>query len=125
MVVDCFAAITGCMVGTCEVANTLGRLTEAPMPAAQVKHSKPALLKLVTPPNPFQRPTGTSASNPISSPICASASVEGQSALSVPSIEETAQPPLRLLQKVPSLSLLLLANSGFLASRNSLARVPW
>ena len=105
------------MVGTCEVANTPEYFVEAPMPAAQVNDSKPAPLKLVTPPKPFQRPTGTSASNSISSAMVASASVLGQSALSTPSILEIAQPPLRLLEKVPSFSLRG-PNSGFLASRN-------
>jgi hypothetical protein len=109
------------MVGTCEVANTPECLVEAPIPAAHVNDSKPAPLKLVTPPKPFQRPTGTSASNSISSPMRASASVLGQSALSTPSIVEIAQPPLRLLENVPSLSLRLL-NSGFLASRNASTR---
>jgi len=51
------------MVGTCEVANTPEYLVAEPIPAAQEKDSKPAPLKLVTPPKPFQRPTGTSASN--------------------------------------------------------------
>jgi hypothetical protein len=92
------------------------------MPAAQVNDSKPAPLKLVTPPNPFQRPTGTSTSNPISSPMRASSSVLGQSASSTPSTVEIAQPPLRLLEKVPSFSLRSL-NNGLLASRNCSARV--
>ena len=87
------------------------------MPAAQVNDSKPAPLKLVTPPKPFQRPTGTSASNSISSAMVASASVLGQSALSTPSILEIAQPPLRLLEKVPSFSLRG-PNNGFRDSRN-------
>src|SRR5882757_9330212 len=117
MVVDCFAAITGCMVGTCEVAKIPECWVEAPTPAAQVNDSNPAPLKLVTPPKPFQRPTGTRASKPISSPMRASASVLGQSALSTPSILEMAQPPLRLLENVPSLSLRG-PNSGFLLSRN-------
>src|SRR5947207_11877845 len=104
--------MTGWMVGTCEVANTPDFFVDAPMPAAQVNDSNPAPLKLVTPPKPFQRPTGTSASNSMASPICASASVLGHSALSTPSILEIAQPWLRLLENVPSLSLRG-PNSGF------------
>src|SRR5271170_582841 len=98
-------------MGTCEVANTAGYLVEAPMPAAQEKHSKPAPLKLVTPPKPFQRPTGTSASNSISSAIWASRTVLGQLILSVSGIVLMAHPPFKLVQKVPSLSLRSL-NSG-------------
>src|SRR5690606_17454179 len=78
---------------------------EAATAEAQEKLSKPSPLKLVSPPKPFQRPTGTSASNPISSPSCASRNVEGQFASSTPSIFEIAQPPLRLVENVPSLSL--------------------
>jgi hypothetical protein len=62
------------------------------MPAAQEKHSKPAPLKLVTPPNPRQRPTGTNASNSISSASLASASVAGQLIRSVPSMVVIAAP---------------------------------
>ena len=43
--------------------------------------------------------------------------VLGQSAFSTPSMVEMAQPPLRLVQNVPSLSLRSL-NSGLVASRN-------
>jgi hypothetical protein len=62
-------------------------------------------LKLVTPPKPFQRPTGTSASNSISSASLASVSVFGQLISQTPSMVEIAQPRSRLLPKVPSLSL--------------------
>src|SRR5215831_3162152 len=75
------------------------------MPAAQEKHSKPGPLKLVTPPNPFQRPTGTSASNSMASASCAMASVLGQSIFKTPGRVEIAQPRSRLEPKVPSLSL--------------------
>src|SRR5262245_63546318 len=78
MVVACLAAIIGWMVGTCEVAKMPEYFVDAPMPAAQEKHSKPGPLKLVTPPKPRQRPIGTSASNSISSEIFASVSVLGQ-----------------------------------------------
>src|SRR6476646_8318124 len=101
MVVACLAAMTGCIVGTCDVEKIPEFFVEAPTPAAHVKHSKPCPLKFVGPPNPFQRPTGTSASISISSPMRASAMVLGQSAFSVPSIFEMAQPPDRLLEKVP------------------------
>src|ERR1700728_3418007 len=117
MVVACFAAITGCMVGTWQVANTAGFLVEAPMAAAQVKHSKPSPLKLVLPPKPFQRPTGTTASSCISSAIIEIAAVLGQWACKTPSTDDMVAPPERLLQKVPSFSLRLL-KSGLLASRN-------
>src|SRR6476661_5084968 len=75
------------------------------MPAAQAKHSNPGPLKLVLPPNPCQRPIGTSASNSISSEIFASDSVFGQLISSTPSIEEIAHPRSRLVPNVPSLSL--------------------
>src|SRR3984885_9932153 len=117
MVAPCLAAITGCMVGTCEVANTAECLVSALTPAAQVKHSKPSPLKLVEPPNPFQRPTGTSASKPISSAMRAIAVVFAQVTCNVPSIDDIVAPPERLLQKVPSLSFASL-NSGLLAARN-------
>ena len=110
------------MVGTCEVANTPEYLVAEPIPAAQEKDSKPAPLKLVTPPKPFQRPTGTSASNCIASASCASVSVLAQSASSTPSMLEIAQPPLRLVENVPSRNLRSLKR-GLLASRNCLVRV--
>src|ERR1700691_2295937 len=102
MVVACFAAITGCMVGTWQVANTAGFLVDAPMAAAQVKHSKPSPLKLVAPPKPFQRPTGTMASNSISSASRASVNELSHLACKTPSIDDMVAPPLKLLQKVPS-----------------------
>lgn len=117
MVVACLAAMTGWIVGTCDVAKMPGYRVEAPIADAHENDSNPCPLKLVTPPKPFQRPTGTSASNSISSPMRASASVSGQVASSTPSMLEMAQPPLRLEQKVPSLSLRVL-NSGLVASRN-------
>src|SRR6202044_523035 len=73
MVAACLAAMTGCMVGTCDVANTPEYWVSALIAAAKVKHSKPSPLKLVAPPKPFQRPTGTMASNSISSAMRASA----------------------------------------------------
>src|ERR1700704_4596510 len=75
------------------------------MPAAQEKHSKPGPLKLVVPPNPCQRPIGTSASNSISSEILASSSVLGQLISRTPSMVEIAQPRSRFVPNVPSLSL--------------------
>src|ERR1700733_8830679 len=78
------------------------------MPAAQEKHSKPGPLKFVSPPKPFQRPTGTKASNSMSSAIWQSSSVFGQLTFSVPSTVEMAHPPPRLVENVPSLSLRLL-----------------
>ena len=108
MVVYCFAAMIGWTVGTCEVAKTLEYFVDAPIPAAQENASKPGPLKLVTPPNPLQRPTGTRASNSISSASLARVSVLGQSAFSVPSMDVIAQPPPRFVLNVPSLSFLSL-----------------
>ena len=55
--------------------------------------SRPSTIcSFVTPPKPFQRPTGTRASNSISSDMRASAIVLGQSAFSVPSMVLIAQP---------------------------------
>jgi hypothetical protein len=105
MVVACFAAMMGCTVSTCEVANTVEFCVQAPTPAAQENVSKPGPLKLVTPPKPFQRPTGTIASNSISSASLASVSVFGQLISSTPSMVEMAQPRSRLVPNVPSLSL--------------------
>src|SRR5215472_353082 len=105
MVVHCFAAMIGWIVGTWDVAKTQEVFVDAPIPAAQENDSKPGPLKLVTPPNPLQRPTGTTASNSISSASLASVSVLGQSAFSVPSIDVIAQPPLRFVLNVPSFSL--------------------
>src|ERR1700690_1751232 len=105
MAAACLAAKRGCTVGMCEVANTLEYDVASDSPAAQANTSKPAPLKLVSPPKPFQRPTGTSASKSIASDIAASADVLGQSAFNVPSILEMAQPWLRLLENVPSFSL--------------------
>ena len=100
------------MVGTCDVANTPEYLVAPAIPAAHVKHSKPGPLKFVSPPKPFQRPTGTNASNSISSAMRPSSRVFGQLTFSVPSIVEIAQPPPRFVENVPSFSLRLL-NSGF------------
>src|SRR6202790_1843516 len=104
MVAPCLAAMIGWTVGTCEVAKTLGYVVDAPIPAAQENASKPGPLKLVTPPNPLQRPTGTRASNSISSASLARVMVLGQSAFNVPSILVIAQPPPRFVLNVPSLS---------------------
>src|ERR1700682_6627302 len=78
------------------------------MAEAQEKHSKPGPLKLVTPPNPCQRPIGTSASNSIDSEIFASSNGFGQLISSTPSMVERGQPRSRLVPKVPSLSFLSL-----------------
>src|SRR5687768_2331135 len=118
MVVACFAAITGWMVGTCDVAKMPEYLVEAPIADAQEKHSKPGPLKLVWLPNPCQRPIGTKASNSISSEQRASSSVLGQLISSTPSMVEMAQPRSRLVPKVPSLSLRSL-NSGLVLRRVS------
>ncbi len=67
MAAACLAANSGCTVGMCEVANTLEYEVVSDRPAAQANTSNPSPLKLVSPPNPFQRPTGTMASNFISS----------------------------------------------------------
>src|SRR5260221_11414160 len=95
MVVHCFAAMIGWTVGTCEVAKTVEYFVDAPTPAAQEYASKPGPLKLVTPPNPLQRPTGTKASNSISSASLARVMVLGQSAFNVPSMLVISQPQPR------------------------------
>src|SRR3954471_14220684 len=118
MVVACFAAITGWMVGTCDVAKMPEYLVDAPIAEAQEKHSKPGPLKLVGPPKPCQRPIGTSASNSISSEQRASSSVLGQLISSTPSMVEMAQPRSRLVPNVPSLSFLSL-NTGLVLRRVS------
>src|SRR5271156_2821580 len=105
MVAACLAAMTGCMVGTCEVAKMPEYLVNALIAAAKVKHSKPSPLKLVEPPKPFHRPTGTMASNSISSASSASVWLLSHLACKMPSIDDMVQPPLKLVQKVPSLSL--------------------
>src|ERR1700687_5576090 len=92
------------------------------MAAAQEKHSKPGPLKLVIPPNPCQRPIGTSASNSIDSEIFASSSVFGQLISRTPSMVEMAQPRSRLVPKVPSLSLRSLKTG--LVARRSMAVLP-
>ena len=89
-------------------------MVSALIAAAKVKHSKPSPLKLVAPPKPFQRPTGTMASNSISSAIRASVTALSHLACKMPSIDDMVQPPLKLLQNVPSLSLRSL-KSGLLA----------
>src|SRR5260370_7759607 len=93
----------GCTVGTCEVAKTAEYFVVAPIAAAQVYGSKPAPLKFVTPPKPFQRPTGTSASNSISSASRPNVSVICQSAFSTPSILGLPHPCLSLLPNDPPL----------------------
>src|ERR1700733_4548072 len=122
MVVACFAAITGWMVGTCEVAKMPEYCVEAPTADPQEKHSKPGPLKFVTPPKPCQRPIGTSASNSIASDVLANSSVFGQLISSTPSMVEMAQPRSRLVPKVPSLSLRSL-KTGLVLRRSSCAGV--
>ena len=90
------------------------------MADAQEKHSKPGPLKLVAPPNPCQRPIGTSASNSISSEILASSSVFGQLISRTPSMVEIAQPRSRFVPNVPSLSLRSL-KTGLVLLRSALA----
>src|SRR5215813_5198616 len=114
--------MSGWMVGTCEVAKMPEYFVDAPMPAAQEKHSKPGPLKLVLPPKPRQRPIGTSASNSISSEILASSSVLGQLISNTRSMVEMAQPRSRLVPNVPSLSARSL-NTGLVARRSSSMRL--
>src|SRR5262249_9055643 len=103
MVVPCLAATTGCTVGTWEVANTAVRSVWAPRPAAHVYVSNESPLKLVAPPNPFQRATGTMASNPASSASRATSLTSGQAARMVDTRVAT-QPLPRLAPKTPSFS---------------------
>src|SRR5207249_706532 len=59
-------------------------------------------LKSVAPPNPFQRPTGTRASNPARSADWARVLVVGHVSCSTPSAVEATVPLLQFVQKVPS-----------------------
>src|ERR1700733_11834177 len=115
MAAACLAANNGCTVGMCEVANTLAYEVASDRPAAQANTSKPSPLKLVSPPKPFHRPTGTMASNFMSSARRASSLVAGHSALSRPAIFEIVPPPERLVENEPSLSGELL-KSGLVAA---------
>src|ERR1700684_1475930 len=107
----------------CEVANTLEYEVAAERPAAQANTSKPSPLKLVSPPKPFQRPTGTMASNFMSSARRASSLVAGHSALSKPAIFEIVPPPERLVENEPSFSGELL-KSGLVAACDGVTALP-
>src|SRR3989442_4306569 len=96
----------GCTVGTCEVANTAIRWVCAPRPAAHVYVSKQLPLKLVAPPNPRQRATGTIASNPASSARRLTSCTSGHVARNVPGALTATQPLFRLAPKTPSFSRL-------------------
>jgi hypothetical protein len=100
------AATIGWMIGTCEVANTAARCVMPPTPAAQVKVSKQAPLKLVVPPNPRQRATGTSASKPAASPRPVSSLTLGQVGRNTPSMVVMAQALSTLRPNSPSLNRL-------------------
>src|SRR5215470_3039784 len=108
MVVACFAATIGWMVGTWEVANTAARSVAPPTPAAQVKVSKQAPLKLVVPPKPRQRATGTSASKPAASAKPVSVLTLGQVGRNTPSMVVIAQALSTFSPNSPSLKRLAL-----------------
>jgi hypothetical protein len=73
--------------------------------AAQVKVVP---LKLVAPPKPFQRATGTSASNPARSAVVTMSRLLGQFVSRWPGAVVAAQPLLTLAPQTPSLSRLSL-----------------
>src|ERR1700691_5975129 len=121
MAAACLAANSGCTVGMCEVANTLEYEVASDSPAAQANTSKPSPLKLASPAKPFQRPTGTMASNFISSARRASFLVADHSALSKPAIFEIVPPPGRLVENEPSFSGELLKRGLVAATCGGLA----
>src|SRR5579883_1232960 len=118
MVVACFAAMIGWTVGTCDVENTAAFAVASDRPAAQVYVSKHVPLKLVGPPKPFQRATGTSASKPAWSASLAMARVFGQLVSRWPSAMVIAQPLLTFPPKTPSF-ILLPFQRGLLSRRLS------
>src|SRR5215470_17403026 len=111
MVVACLAATMGWIVGTCDVEKTATCRVAAASPAAQVYVSKQVPLKLVLPPKPFQRATGTRASIPARSAITAMSILLCQVGSRCPSAV-AAQPLLTLSPNTPNLSRLSL-NSAF------------
>src|SRR5580658_7599536 len=90
------------------------RSVAAARPAAQVSVSKLRWLKLVAPPKPRQRATGTSASIPAASAARAIRTDSCHSIFSVSAALVIAQPPLTLRPKTPSLSRLGLPAIGLL-----------
>src|SRR4029453_4518946 len=112
MVVACLAATMGWTVGTCDVEKTATCRVAAASPAAQVYVSKQVPLKLVLPPKPFQRATGTRASIPARSAMTAMSRLFCQVGCRCPSAVVAAQPLLTLSPNTPSLSRLSL-NSAF------------
>src|SRR5439155_3086390 len=102
MVVACLAATIGCMVGTWDVEKTAMRRVSAASPAAHVYVSNEAALKLVAPPKPFQRATGTSASMPARSARIAISRVAAHVASGLRSARVAEQPPPRFEPKTPS-----------------------
>src|SRR5262245_65507018 len=111
MVVACLAATIGWTVGTCDVEKTAASRVAAASTAAQVYVSKHVPLKLVLPPKPFQRATGTRASIPARSAITAMSRLFCQVGCRWPSAVVAAQPLLTLSPNTPSLSRLSLNNA--------------
>src|SRR5262245_59923814 len=108
MVVACLAATIGWTVGTCDVEKTPTCRVAAASPAAQVYVSKQVPLKLVWPPKPFQRATGTRASIPARSAMTAMSRLFSQVGCRCPSAVVAAQPLLTLSPKTPILNRLSL-----------------
>src|ERR671923_2139485 len=108
MVVACLAATIGWIVATCDVEKTAPCRVTAASPAAQVYVSKQVPLKLVLPPKPFQRATGTRASMPARSAMTAMSRLFCQVSCRCPSAVVAAQPLLTLSPNTPSLSRLSL-----------------
>src|SRR5712691_3548866 len=129
MVVACLAATMGWIVGTYEVEKTATCRVAAASPAAQVYVPKQVPLKLVWPPKPFQRATGTRASIPARSAMTAMSTLFCQVGCRCPSAAEAAKPLLTLSPNTPNLSRLSL-NSAFVMLYHTifstvLLGLPW
>jgi hypothetical protein len=90
------------------VAKTAAWSVAPPTPAAQVKVSKQAPLKLVTPPKPRQRATGTRASNPALSAMRVSRLMLSHVGRNTPSIVVIAHALSTFKPNSPSLKRLVL-----------------
>jgi len=83
-------------------AEIVAWFVTAPMPAAHANVSKQVPLKFVSPPKPFQRATGTTASKPARSARVTISRLFGQFISRRPGAVVAAQPLLTLTPKTPS-----------------------